>query len=332
MGTWPRRTYVQYVEKHAQGRDIVDLQYPYVEAFDADNPRILLSYYSMLFWMDAFNIAFDDQDATFRRILHTYRSGLQDYVGKVREQLKVINGLLTGKALLKELRDTGRWLRILPNWDWLKINSYADVDDFILGEPGGGDIFTWRAAIAKGTPVPLGTAAGGVARNVFGLPVPGYGDGTNALIWFTPDMYDPKHRPRKPGYRPDEVLVHELVHASRIMRGVMNFMPVNKGYDDLEEYIATILANIYLSEKGQTVFAGNHGTSVILRGAAADNFLHNSQNVDVPPTMVIQNFKDYQPDFYRALANLPAWRPKYNWVRQYDQESRALAAQNKKPT
>jgi hypothetical protein len=40
MGTWPRRTYVQYVETHAQARDIVPLQYPYDEPLDDKNPRV----------------------------------------------------------------------------------------------------------------------------------------------------------------------------------------------------------------------------------------------------------------------------------------------------
>jgi hypothetical protein len=71
MGTWPRRTYVQYVETHAQGRDIVPPQYPYDEALDAKNPNIFLSSFSMPLWMDTLDIAFDDRDATFR---HTYRA------------------------------------------------------------------------------------------------------------------------------------------------------------------------------------------------------------------------------------------------------------------
>src|SRR5215813_9683610 len=44
--------YVQYVEKHAQGRDIVELQYPYDEPLDGGSPKILLSYFSMPLWMD----------------------------------------------------------------------------------------------------------------------------------------------------------------------------------------------------------------------------------------------------------------------------------------
>ncbi len=168
-------------------------------------------------------------------------------------------------------------------------------------------------------------------RDDAGTLVLGDGGGTNALIWYSPEMFEGRYRPTEPAQQPDEVLYHELVHASRDMRGVRKNFLVNKGYDNFEEYLAVVLTNIYLSDKGQLVFAGNHGGTVILHGADADNFLHNSQNVDVPPTMLIQNFKDYQPEFYRALATLPSWRPKHNWVRQYDEEWRAFARQNQRP-
>jgi len=85
-----------------------------------------------------------------------------------------------------------------------------------------------------------------------------------------------------------------------------------------------------MSDKGRNVFRANHLSGTTMRGEDADNFLHNVQNVDVRPTMLIENFKDYQHSYYQALVDLPAWRPKYNWVRQYDQEWRVFAAQNKK--
>jgi hypothetical protein len=71
VGTWPNRTYVQYVEKHAQGRDIVELQYPYDEPLDGGSPKILLSYFSMPLWMDTLDIGFDDREATFKSCINT---------------------------------------------------------------------------------------------------------------------------------------------------------------------------------------------------------------------------------------------------------------------
>jgi hypothetical protein len=113
------------------------------------------------------------------------------------------------------------------------------------------------------------------------------------------------------------------------MAGVFFRMPAGNGYDDLEEYIAIILSNIYLSEKREEVFVGNHKGTMILRGADADNFLSNSQHVDTRPTMVIQNFKDSQPGFYQDVVKVPA---KYNWVRQYDDEAKRLWKQFHRPS
>jgi hypothetical protein len=59
----------------------------------------------------------------------------------------------------------------------------------------------------------------------------------------------------------------------------MNQMPVNKGYDNIEEYLAVVLTNIYMSDKGQDVFRANHVSGTTMRGADADNFLHNSQTL-----------------------------------------------------
>jgi len=40
--------------------------------------------------------------------------------------------------------------------------------------------------------------------------------------------------------------------------------------------------------------------------------------VNLPPMQLMDDFKANQPDFYRALADLPPHRPKYNWVRQHN--------------
>jgi hypothetical protein len=46
----------------------------------------------------------------------------------------------------------------------------------------------------------------------------------------------------------DEVLYHELVHASRMIAGVMNFTTVDHWYKNAEKYLAVILSNIYVSD------------------------------------------------------------------------------------
>src|SRR5258708_23434633 len=57
----------------------------------------------------------------------------------------------------------------------------------------------------------------------------------------------------KSGAQPDEILFHEMVHATRQMRGIFNPMPLGFLYDTEEEFFAILLANIYASETGRPI-------------------------------------------------------------------------------
>jgi len=50
------------------------------------------------------------------------------------------------------------------------------------------------------------------------------------------------------GAQPDAVLLHEMVHALRMMRGIFNGAPIGFLYLNEEEYFAILIANIYASE------------------------------------------------------------------------------------
>ena len=307
---WPFWKYADYVRTHGRQGDQVFLLGPYNEPIDDENGSIMVAYHAMPRWMEQFDVSFDDSDVSFRRNLHAYRVACRQYLDDVRTQFKPLKSSLMGKALLTEIRRTNKLVRIVPYWNFLKPSANAVPWNGASESAGGVDV--WIAATAKG-------AAGWL--DGAGRPVIGSGAGTHAEIRYTPRMYHPSDGP---GQAPDEVLFHELVHASREMKGVFFRMPAGNGYEDLEEYIAIILCNIYLSEKRQEVFVGNHNGTMILRGTDADNFLYNSQNVDTRSTMVIQNFKDSQPEFYRDVVKVPPARAKYNWIRQYDEEATRL--------
>ena len=113
-----------------------------------------------------------------------------------------------------------------------------------------------------------------------------------------------------------------MVHASRLMRGVAYFMPVNQGYDHEEEYLSVLMTNVYLSEKGQTTFRARHQLpNVPLR--QEEKFLDNVQGVDMPPIYLIERFRLRTPSFYRDYANIPAASAKFNPIREFDQRRRA---------
>jgi hypothetical protein len=73
-----------------------------------------------------------------------------------------------------------------------------------------------------------------------------------------------------------------------------------------------------VSEKGQRVLKGDHDPTrkgARLRGRKLDNFMNNSQGINLLPVQPMDEFQQTQPDFYRDLSKLPRERPKYNWVR-----------------
>jgi Effector protein len=315
MGFWPTRVYRRYVEAHA-GTARHELLHPEGELFaDSKFGNILIKYDSMPAWMRHSNlITLDNNDARFRaqneahfrRLLHVYRSDAADYTRAVKSRLNQILERLTGAALLAELGATDSDLDIVPNWE-SRVNSHTTAND-------GAHATARGKLIEYGDPDDLSVGEGG---------------GSDSTIEFTPGMYTGSIMARE-AKAPDEVLFHELVHASRQMRGVEDSIPVNAGYADQEEYLAVVLTNIYLSEKGQWRFRASHGhwgddevpkgANALLQGGDADWFIRNVQHVNLSPRQLMENFKRSQPRFFDALAHLPPERPKFNPVRQYFKE------------
>jgi len=56
------------------------------------------------------------------------------------------------------------------------------------------------------------------------------------------------------GMQPDLVLLHEMVHAARIMRGICNPAPIGFGYHNEEEYFAILVTNICASETNRVIW------------------------------------------------------------------------------
>jgi hypothetical protein len=48
---------------------------------------------------------------------------------------------------------------------------------------------------------------------------------------------------------PDEILLHEMVHALRDMQGVSNPVPTTMRYKNEEEFLAVVITNVYMSKK-----------------------------------------------------------------------------------
>jgi hypothetical protein len=125
------------------------------------------------------------------------------------------------------------------------------------------------------------------------------------------------------GYDPDTIIFHELIHASRQMRGVAEDTQVTKGYVDVEDFLAIVIANIYISEKGKSFLFGDHKGGQLKQ---PQTFWNNGQKTNMTPRQLMLNFKAGQPDFYRDLVNVgplgPPTDPR-NWVWLFDRDLRA---------
>jgi hypothetical protein len=81
--------------------------------------------------------------------------------------------------------------------------------------------------------------------------VMGTGKGADAVIAFKPEAWGVSRLTSKkgPGSAADEILVHELFHASRDVRGVRNScFGAPSGWGDYEEFLAVTMCNVFSSE------------------------------------------------------------------------------------
>src|SRR6185295_5026732 len=89
--------------------------------------------------------------------------------------------------------------------------------------------------------------------------------GADVVLFFSPETWESPAASDGPGFKPDEVLFHELTHVTRMIRGRMTRAQVDGtgGYGNIEEYFATVLTNIYMSDKGQTKLRGFYSNDFI---------------------------------------------------------------------
>jgi hypothetical protein len=91
-------------------------------------------------------------------------------------------------------------------------------------------------------------------------PVVGTGTGSDTEIRFSPGTFAAPGAPTGPGAKPDEILLHEMVHGLRQMAGRAVFEQVagNPGMDNYEEFAAIVISNVYRSEQGITQLRKDH--------------------------------------------------------------------------
>jgi len=326
----------KYIEKHASplGASMLewDLGDPVIDQGLPDG--ILIAYRSMGSWMVVNHETADDHHGKFDQLKLRYLADKDNYKRQIVGLLKQIQIYPTGRALLDQFANGPSFTRIRPyNMDGVNALTVAN------------DIEDQKYIVARGARLSYDP------KNSYQYKVVGKGGGANCNILFSPELAEAlRKRTRKahlghaPAMATDEVLYHELVHASRMIAGVMKGTLADHWYQDAEEYLAVILTNIYISDKGgpplfRAFYAeppnGYKGKDPLPDDALWDAaiFLDNPQNTHPSPVEMIERFRLSQPDLYWKLAHLPPTGlvRKYNWVYWYDQRRIAESAASAAP-
>jgi hypothetical protein len=266
-------------------------------------PTIVARYFPFSLWMFRFD---DKQKRPLTVNINSYCFQRKKHADDVLRELGHIRMRASGSALLDEIQDTGKKLYILPYWKFGRTPlDNKDVNDF-FGELGTNSTAQRFGVIDKQKKT------------------------SDCVIQYTASMWGEAHYDREtnlstgtsgmtgPGAGPDDLLYHEMVHGSRMMRGVADSTKVDKGYDNVEEYIAVVLANIFMAEKKQQQLRSGHESFEVL--ANPKKFLDNNQHVNMSPRQLLRQFSNDQQDFFRRLACIPERKAWWNPVRELARE------------
>jgi hypothetical protein len=208
-----------------------------------------------------------------------YQDSKRIYQDRVLKRLRHIQHRATGRAVLAELRARPSYSVYIFPWDFLPSIDRGDPRD--LGVTETLQIPQTRRERARGI-MPRGTNF--LVRGVASASM----DKPGAVDVFYSDY-------RCKESEADGVLLHELVHAMRVISGVGRGVSMGGGYENSEEFYANTIEMIYRSERGLHVYdyAGHPiDQASVLRLPKARALLTDLQHT--------------QPSLFLALARVDA--------------------------
>jgi hypothetical protein len=252
----------------------------------------------------------------------------QKYEQAVVRQLEKIYHSHTGQAVFHEMsrRVSHHGLTVIPYNNHKEDNAYASATDFVHATRKGG--FERYAGDAKNSPydIAAGHNVDDTGRKILGAdgkPVKGQGDGSDAKILFSPTtwfhyLHKQKGHKHTSGAQPDEILLHEMIHAARDMRGVAENVKLGHLYDTEEEFFAILITNIYASElhRPHDLRSDHHGFEPLSKNQdTSAEFLPKKDWSDYRYRMVAKLVRE-EPGLSHRLAKVGA---KFNPLRRYFQ-------------
>jgi hypothetical protein len=132
----------------------------------------------------------------------------------------------------------------------------------------------------------------------------GTGRGSDATVFFTPSTFS-EYAPGTKGLfgeANDDLLLHELIHALRMMQGKDNPVPTeDKHYDNQEEWLAILITNIYMSEKADWPLRAHHHDYSEMR-VSSRGFLADIKNLHMMSVMAGEMASLFGSIAARAIA------------------------------
>jgi hypothetical protein len=228
--------------------------------------------------------------------------------------LDTINGTQSGRDLFSQIEDRckrfDKSLAIVP-FSIADREKHGIVNSFPAPE-------SWLAATRKGQPIFRGGEDNKSTPQDerFITSGTGKGGGTSVSLHFDP--FVPYWGEGPIGSDPDEVLFHEMVHALRMLQGELEAVPTgteDSPYNNLEEFLAVLMANIYISEKDpKAQLRGSHDDftkPLPDQEATSSGFLlNNLENL-----FWIQHLYPHETRYYHAVTQNA--KPQFNPIREY---------------
>jgi hypothetical protein len=134
----------------------------------------------------------------------------------------------------------------------------------------------------------------------------GTGRGSNVTVFFTPVPGPSVAMGTKGlfGEANDDLLLHELIHAIRVMQGRDNPIPTDDHlYDNQEEWLAILITNIYMSEKDDWPLRAHHHDYTPMRMSSHD-FLEIDQSLHMMMVLTGE-----MPSLFNNIARRAIARP-----------------------
>ncbi len=148
----------------------------------------------------------------------------------------------------------------------------------------------------------------------------GDGTGSNSIVEFDPAMGSGYCMLRGISTDEDEmtgdnVLFHELVHSFRQLTGKWRHDPLGDGYDYVEEMLAVMITNIYMSLEGvpNDKLRGSHSLPFQRLSQVPGTWMTWDMSFYMRYDRHISRFAQDNPNLYKALANIQdpvgTWNP-----------------------